>query len=110
MTSLVYFLRLTAFVMRVFCQAQKFAGVNIDQDLVCTSVGWLVANQRADGALPEVNAVIHREMVVRNQTLTYQGRDLCEIRRFLEKLHKCSSIRKNYNIKRSHSCLSCVYN
>lgn len=55
--------------MRVFCQAQKFAGVNIDQDMVCRSVGWLIANQRADGALPEVHAVIHREMVVRNQTL-----------------------------------------
>jgi len=70
---LLIFLRLTAFVMRVFCQAQQFAGVNIDEDLVCDSVDWLIANQRADGALPEVNAVIHREMVVRNSinTLTY---------------------------------------
>ena len=59
--------------MRVFCQAQQFAGVNIDENLVCDSVGWLIANQRGDGALPEVNAVIHKEMVVRNpiKTLTY---------------------------------------
>lgn len=59
------YIRLTAFVMRVFCKAQEFAGVNIDENVVCQSVGWLIQNQRADGALPEVNHVIHREMVVR---------------------------------------------
>lgn len=65
------FLRLTSFVMRVFCQAQQFAGVNIDEKLVCDSVGWLMGNQRGDGALPEVHAVIHREMVVRKPTHTF---------------------------------------
>lgn len=61
-----YFLlfRLTAFVLKVFCQASKFDGVQIDQDLLCRSVDWLVQNQRADGAFPEVRAVIHKEMVV----------------------------------------------
>ncbi|KAL9988942.1 hypothetical protein ACROYT_G003438 [Oculina patagonica] len=54
---------LTAFVMRVFCKAQEFAGVNIDENLVCESVNWLMQTQRADGALPEVFAVGHREMV-----------------------------------------------
>ena len=54
--------------MRVFCKAQQFAGVNIDENLVCESVNWLMQNQRADGALPEVHAVGHREMVVRNTT------------------------------------------
>ncbi|XP_015753158.1 PREDICTED: complement C3-like [Acropora digitifera] len=54
---------LTAFVMRVFCKAQEFAGVNIDENLVCQSVAWLIQNQRTDGALPEVNHVYHREMV-----------------------------------------------
>lgn len=54
---------LTAFVMRVFCEAQQFDGVNIDEEMVCRSVGWLTNNQRGDGALPEVHAVIHREMV-----------------------------------------------
>ena len=68
------FLRLTSFVMRVFCKAQQFAGVNIDENLVCDSVGWLIGNQRADGALPEVNAVIHREMVVRNPIKTLPHR------------------------------------
>ena len=52
--------------MRVFCKIQEFPGMNIDEELVCDSVNWLIQNQRADGALPEVNAVIHREMVVRN--------------------------------------------
>ena len=62
-------LRLTAFVMRVFCKAQQFAGVNIDEKLVCESVKWLIENQRVgDGALPEVFAVIHGEMVVRKGT------------------------------------------
>ena len=50
--------------MRVFCEAQQFDGVNIDEEMVCQSVDWLVGNQRADGALPEVQMVYHREMVV----------------------------------------------
>nr|BAH22724.1 complement component C3 precursor [Nematostella vectensis] len=54
---------LTAFAMKVFCKASKFDGVQIDSNLVCDSVSWLVQNQRADGAFPEVHAVIHREMV-----------------------------------------------
>ena len=61
-------LRLTAFVMRVFCKAQQFTGVNIDEDQVCESVSWLIENQRGDGALPEVYRVIHGEMVVRKGT------------------------------------------
>ena len=54
--------------MRVFCKAQQFAGVNIDENLVCESVKWLIENQRGDGALPEVFAVMSRSMVVRNGT------------------------------------------
>ena len=54
--------------MRVFCKAQQFNGVNIDEDLVCESVSWLIENQRGDGALPEVYRVIHGEMVVRKGT------------------------------------------
>ena len=61
---ILFTLRLTAFVMRVFCEAQQFDGVNIDEEMVCRSVGWLTNNQRGDGALPEVHAVIHKEMVV----------------------------------------------
>jgi hypothetical protein len=61
----LYF-RLTAFVLKVFCQASKFDGVQIDQNLLCQSVQWLVQNQRADGAFPEMHGVAHREMVVSN--------------------------------------------
>ncbi len=46
--------RLTAFIMKIFCQVQNFAGVNIDEKLICESVGWLYQNQRGDGAFPEV--------------------------------------------------------
>lgn len=67
-----FFLRLTAFVMRVFCKAQQFAGVNIDEDLVCDSVGWLMAIQRPDGALTEVHRVSSTRMVVRKPTHSYQ--------------------------------------
>ena len=62
-------LRLTSFVMKVFCKANEFDGVNIDENMVCESVDWLIQNQRGDGALPEVNAVIHREIVVRTTEL-----------------------------------------
>ena len=35
--------------MKTFCKAQKFSGVNIDENLVCTSVRWLIQNQRGAG-------------------------------------------------------------
>ena len=82
MSHLVSLLRLTAFVMRVFCKAQQFAGVNIDENLVCDSIDWLITNQRADGALPEIFAVSNKGMAVRNliKILTYRLHkrlDLC---------------------------------
>ena len=53
--------------MRVFCHAQQFAGVNIDETVVCRSVDWLIQNQRADGSLPEVRSVqIRSYLTVRN--------------------------------------------
>ena len=52
--------------MRVFCKAQQFAGVNIDENMVCDSENWLIRNQRVDGALPEVFAVGNKRMAVRN--------------------------------------------
>ncbi|RMX42632.1 hypothetical protein pdam_00010273 [Pocillopora damicornis] len=54
---------LTAFVMKVFCKAKKFLGDEIEEKMLCESVGWLIENQRNDGAFPEVHHVIHREMV-----------------------------------------------
>ena len=41
-------------MMKIFCQVQGFAGVIIDENLICESVGWLYENQRGDGAFPEV--------------------------------------------------------
>ena len=64
--------------MRVFCRAKQFPGINVDENLVCESVQWLIQNQRGDGALPEVHHVIHREMVVcKLCSVTFKGtRDL----------------------------------
>ena len=56
--------RLTAFVARVLCAAQKFDGVEIDQALICDSVSWLLENQRQDGAFLEVKDIIHKSMMV----------------------------------------------
>ena len=67
--------------MRVFCEAKKFSGVNIDENKVCESVAWLIQNQDASGALPERNAVIHREMVVRNVVLLSCLCDSCPLGR-----------------------------
>ena len=55
--------------MRVLCKAQQFPGVNIDERMVCESVSWLIQNQRGDGGLPEVMAVVHRETVVKKAVL-----------------------------------------
>ncbi|XP_078346612.1 venom factor-like [Oculina patagonica] len=54
---------LTAFASRVFCAAQKFDGIEIDEALVCDSVSWLLENQRQDGAFPEVKDIIHKSMM-----------------------------------------------
>ena len=63
--SLTLFVRrLTAFASRVFCAAQKFDGIEIDEALVCDSVSWLLENQRQDGAFPEVKDIIHKSMMV----------------------------------------------
>lgn len=56
--------RLTAFASRVFCAAQGFDGIEIDEVLVCDSVSWLLENQRQDGAFPEVKDIIHKSMMV----------------------------------------------
>lgn len=56
--------RLTAFAARVFCAAQNFDGIEIDDSLVCDSVSWILENQRQDGAFPELKDVIHKSMMV----------------------------------------------
>ncbi|XP_071043014.1 A.superbus venom factor 1 [Parasteatoda tepidariorum] len=51
---------LTAFVMKVFCQANKM--VHIDEDVLCSGVKWLVSQQQPDGSFVENNPVYHIEM------------------------------------------------
>lgn len=64
MVLIVYY-RLTAFVARVFCAAQnEFDGIEIDENLVCDSVSWMLENQRQDGAFPEMKDIIHKSMMV----------------------------------------------
>lgn len=58
------FYRLTAFVMKTFCAIQKLDGIDIDQNVIDTAIIWLTSRQRADGAIPESNPVIHQEMDV----------------------------------------------
>ena len=48
----------------MFCAAQGFDGIEIDEALVCDSVSWLLENQRQDGAFPEVKDIIHKSMMV----------------------------------------------
>ena len=48
----------------MFCSAQDFDGIEIDEALVCDSVSWLLENQRQDGAFPEVKDIIHKSMMV----------------------------------------------
>lgn len=47
--------RLTAFVPKMFCLASKFDGVQIDENVICLAIKWLIQNQRSDGAFPEVH-------------------------------------------------------
>ena len=62
-------LRLTAFAARVFCAADKFDGIAMDETLVCDSVSWILENQRRDGAFPEIKDIIHKSMMVRYLSL-----------------------------------------
>ena len=67
--------------MRVFCHAQQFAGVNIDETVVCSSVNFLRWNQRVDGALPEVRSILMRSsLAVRHSVKLFLFR--CILRKF----------------------------
>ncbi|XP_076367975.1 LOW QUALITY PROTEIN: venom factor-like [Tachypleus tridentatus] len=52
---------LTAFVMRVFCQAQKL--IEIDEKVICSGMQWLVQRQKPDGSFVDEKPVIHQEMI-----------------------------------------------
>ncbi|CAI9738204.1 complement component C3 [Octopus vulgaris] len=52
---------LTAFVLKVFCQAAEFEYV--DPMLTRTAITWLINKQKPDGSFVENNPVIHTEMM-----------------------------------------------
>ncbi|GFW56940.1 a.superbus venom factor 1 [Trichonephila clavipes] len=52
---------LTAFVVKVFCQASQL--VHIDEHVMCSGVKWLLDHQQDDGSFNEDHPVYHVEMV-----------------------------------------------
>ncbi|XP_074654266.1 A.superbus venom factor 1-like isoform X2 [Tubulanus polymorphus] len=52
---------LTAFVVKVFCQAREF--VEIDETIICSAVEWLSRSRRNNGAFYEKYKVLHRHML-----------------------------------------------
>lgn len=54
--------RLTAFVIKVFCQATEL--IHIDDDVVCSGVKWLIKNQEPDGSYVEKHPMYHVDMMV----------------------------------------------
>lgn len=51
---------LTAFVMKIFCQANEM--VNIDENVMCSGLKWLMDNQQADGSFIDHHPVVHWDM------------------------------------------------
>ena len=83
--------RLTAFVMKTFCKAQKFAGVNIDENMVCASVSWMIQNQRGDGAIPGFSPLVYRRHFVVRNAVSFSGAVVCvtDVEAFsLQKCHE----------------------
>ncbi|GFQ73057.1 complement C3, partial [Trichonephila clavata] len=52
---------LTAFVVKIFCQASEF--VHIDEHVMRSGVKWLLDHQQDDGSFVEDNPVFHAELV-----------------------------------------------
>ncbi|GBM70646.1 Complement C3 [Araneus ventricosus] len=52
---------LTAFVIKVFCQATEL--VHIDEEVMCSGVRWLINNQQPDGSYMEISPVYHMDMM-----------------------------------------------
>ena len=51
-------------MIKTFCAIKKLDGIDIDQNVINTAINWLSSRQRADGAIPDSNPVIHQEMNV----------------------------------------------
>ncbi|XP_077986835.1 A.superbus venom factor 1-like [Glandiceps talaboti] len=51
---------LTAFTMKIFCQAKEF--IFVDPEVICSATRWLMTMQRPDGGFRENYLVHHKEM------------------------------------------------
>uniref|UniRef100_A0A131YWD5 CD109 antigen (Gov platelet alloantigens) n=1 Tax=Rhipicephalus appendiculatus TaxID=34631 RepID=A0A131YWD5_RHIAP len=52
---------LTAFVLKVFCEAQNV--IDISPEVIEKGLSWLSGQQQPDGCFQELNPIIHREML-----------------------------------------------
>lgn len=60
----VIFCRLTAFVLRVLCEAQKYH--HVDEQIMCSGVRYILSKQQPDGAFGDDSPIYHKEMLVRS--------------------------------------------
>ncbi|XP_067138118.1 complement C3-like, partial [Centruroides vittatus] len=51
---------LTAFTMKIFCQANKF--IFVDENVICSGIKWLISHQKDDGAFEDAHPVYHYDM------------------------------------------------
>lgn len=52
---------LTAFVLKVFCEARNV--IDISPDVIEKGLSWLSGQQQPDGSFRELNPILHREML-----------------------------------------------
>lgn len=66
MHSLLSYLRLTAYVVKVF--SMSYPLVAVQKDVICNAVKFLIlSTQEPDGMFKEVGRVVHGEMIVSSQ-------------------------------------------
>ncbi|KAF8771903.1 A.superbus venom factor 1 like protein [Argiope bruennichi] len=53
---------LTAFITKLFCQASEL--VQIDEEIMCSGVRWLIKNQEPNGSYLEMNPTHHLDMML----------------------------------------------
>lgn len=52
---------LTAFIMKIFCQASKF--IHVDKNVVHSGINWVISQQKSDGSFEDAHPVYHRDMM-----------------------------------------------
>ncbi|GIY66063.1 complement C3 [Caerostris extrusa] len=76
---------LTAFVAKVFCQANEI--VYINEQVMCSAVKWLVDNQQPDGSFIEKSPVYHVDMMGQTPLTAFTLISLEECKCNIESLH-----------------------